>query len=236
MTVLIYMLKIIMSEQPIQKYIVECTNLKTGWNRNGTCKKQDIFNSMKDAANYILSEIFSGDIMCEYGDISIKLLGLENISTSEEFLTFVSDCNIIEWNNKTYQVKHVYCNSQKRYFVNEQCHASGLDYQEGFDTLEQAVDTIMKKHMCIDKSGEYTPEYRDGYYFVQEHEGKLYYLNSENKTHAYTEYNTLFDESKYVSAPKTISELKEWFRNFKVCILDWANCGSRTIYITELYV
>ena len=251
-----------MSEhQPAQTYIVERTNLKTGWEQNGTYKKQAVFNSKEDAVNYILIEVFNVNVSYEdweklddycgyyafekdgklhiyYYDWDSELLGLEHINTLEEFKTFISDCNLIELKriNETYQIKYVTCNLQKRYFVNHRDHANHLDDQEGFDTMEQAVDNIMTKTFSVDKSGEYTPEYKDSYYFVQEHDGKLYYLNTRDQTHNYTKYDTLFDESKNADTPKNVSELKEWFRNFKVCDLGWSDRGCVSIRIVELYV
>ena len=173
-----------------------------------------------------------------YYDWDSELLGLENINTLKELKTFISDYNLIELKtiNETYQVKPVTCNLQKRYFVNKSDHANHLDYQEGFDTLEQAVDNIMTKTFSIDKSGGYTSECKDSYYFVKEHEEKMYYLNTSDKTYNYTKYDTLFDESKYVNAPKNVSELKEWLRNFKDCDLCRSERGSCSINIVELYV
>jgi hypothetical protein len=244
-----------------QKYIVERTNLKIGWGKNGTYKTQTSFSYNEDAVNYILTEVFNtnmsyeawensddycgyyafekdGKLHIHYYDWDSELLGLEHINTLKELKTFISDHNLLELKriDETYQIKHITCNSLKRYFVNHRDHMNHLNYQDGFDSLEEAVDNIMTKTFSIDKSCEYTPEYNNSYYYVKEYDGKLYYLNTSDEIHSYTKYNTLFDESMYASVPKNISELKKWFRDLKSCQLGWADRGSVTIEISELYV
>ena len=108
-------------QQPEQTYIVECTTLKTGWEQDGTYKKQAVFNSKEEAVNYILIEVLNVNVRSykdweklydyyryyafekddklhiHYSDWEdSELLGLENINTLEELKTFISDYNLIE--------------------------------------------------------------------------------------------------------------------------------------------
>jgi len=102
--------------------------------------------------------------------------------------------------------------------------ANGPEFH-GFKDTDSAINYIFNEITQFHRNpnDEWTS------WIEENHNGLWFHWGDKEGEFEYTEYNTLFDASKYPDAPKTILALLKWVSQGKPLTMGWADGGSCTV-------